>query len=135
MRIAAKPLLGALLAVLAVLPESPLMAQETSQDMLVGRWEGALDVGGGQQLRLAFVIEADDEGALSAVLYSLDQTPDPIPTSGVAFADGTLTIEVAAVAGGYEGAMQEDGTFAGTWSQGMNSLPLALTKAEDDGSG
>jgi hypothetical protein len=47
-----------------------------------------------------------------------------------AFADGTLTITFASIAGSYEATLEGD-TLAGTWSQSGMSFPLELTRKKD----
>src|SRR5262245_61285739 len=62
---------------------------------VVGDWIGSLDADG-QTIRLAIHITKRD-GTLAATLDSLDQGAMGIPVSKVGYADGVLTLELAAV--------------------------------------
>ena len=109
-----------------------MAAPAAAQSDVAGRWEGTLETPAGN-LTVVFEIEQGDDGTLSTTMYSPDQTPQPIPTGETTFEDGTLTITVPGVGGGYEGTLNDDGAVEGTWSQGPNSLPLVLSKADGGG--
>ena len=117
-------LLGAMLSV-------QVNAQETPET-IVGDWAGALSLPTGN-LRIVFHISQDAEGKLSATMDSPDQQAFGIATSSTHFADGKLTIEAAAIQGKYVGTLSEDGqSLSGEWSQGPATLPLALSKTEEE---
>jgi len=100
-----------------------------SQPNLVGDWAGTLDAGPAQ-LRLLLHIKADQNGALSGTLDSIDQGANDIPISNVAFKDGKLSLNVAAVNGTYEGTVNKDATeINGTWTQGQ-ALDLNFKRAQ-----
>jgi pimeloyl-ACP methyl ester carboxylesterase len=110
---------------------SPTAASAQADEALVGTWEGALDVGGGNQLPIVFNISRGDDGSLTATMDSPAQQAFGIPVNSVSLEAGAVTMEIAAVTGGYAGTLSEDGTaIEGTWSQGPNSLPLNVTKSE-----
>lgn len=94
---------------------------------LAGDWSGALDVQG-IELRLVLHVKTAG-GTTSATLDSLDQEAFGIPVSSITRAGDKMSFEVAAVGGSFTGTLASDGKgVAGTWSQGGNSLPLALTR-------
>jgi hypothetical protein len=103
-----------------------------AQSDVVGRWEGTLATPQGA-LTVVFEIEAGEDGALGTTMYSPDQTPQPIPTGETTFMDGELVVTVPAVQGRYEGSLDEEGAFVGTWSQGPASLELTLSRVEGGG--
>jgi dipeptidyl aminopeptidase/acylaminoacyl peptidase len=111
---------------------SPGAAQEPD-DVLVGRWEGSLDTGAGQ-LPIVFNITRGEDGSLTATMDSPAQGAFGIPVTAVSLEGSAVSLEVAAVAGGYAGTLSEDGSsIAGTWSQGPASLPLDVTRSDGDG--
>ncbi|HLF12838.1 MAG TPA: hypothetical protein VJA26_16670 [Gammaproteobacteria bacterium] len=106
----------------------PALAVHTAaaQTDLVGTWQGALQVAPGSTLNIHFVITAQPGGAYGVVVTSPDSGGiKDVPASGVAFADGRLDVEVAALSGGYKGELR-DGVIEGEWSQEGTTLPLTL---------
>ncbi len=99
---------------------------------LVGTWEGALSVPGGE-LPVVFHIEqaegAQGEEALAATMDSPQQGATGIPVATVAFDGDSLRLEVPAIGGAYAGAVRDD-TIRGTWTQMGQSLPLTLRRVE-----
>ncbi|MGH9665536.1 MAG: hypothetical protein ACRD9L_14015, partial [Bryobacteraceae bacterium] len=63
---------------------------------ILGNWQGTLDVGTAK-LRLAFHIVENKTGGLTATLDSLDQNARGIPVQEVTFADGRLSLKLAAI--------------------------------------
>ena len=105
------------LALLIIVP-SLAHAQDLSGD-----WQGTLSASGAE-LRLVLHITKSADGSLKATLDSVDQGTNGIPVSSVTLKDSTLSLEIEAVHGTYEGKVSADGkTISGTWSQGA-SLPL-----------
>ena len=95
----------------------------TSQAPVVGDWSGTLNAGP-TQLRLLLHIKAAKDGTLTGTLDSIDQGANDIPISTVAFKEGKLELNVAAVNGTYEGTVNKDASeITGTWTQGQ---PLEL---------
>ena len=107
---------------------SALFAQD-----LTGTWQGTLPLPTGPQIRIVFKISAADAGALRAVMYSIDQTPQPI-AGAVTVQGAAITVSVAAFDGKFEGRLSADGkTIAGTLTQGAGpAVALNLTKATAD---
>lgn len=104
----------------------PVAVQAETPFDPAGDWQGTLVVPGAE-LRLVFHIERDGDG-LSATVDSVDQGADGIPTESTTFEDGKLKVTLPAIGGTYEGELQDDGTFSGTWSQGPAKLPLVLER-------
>jgi hypothetical protein len=93
-----------------------------------GDWLGTLSVGAAQ-LHLVVHITATPDGVLHATMDSVDQGANGIPVTSITLKDGTLTLEIAAVHGGYTGTVNPTATeIKGTWMQGQ-PLPLDLHKS------
>jgi len=108
-----------------------LFAQQAQR--ITGTWQGVLKVSG-IELRIVFKIKQTDGGSLTATMDSPDQGATDIPTSGVSFENGKLRIEVAAVAGLYEGTVDaKTGEISGQWQQGGRSLALVLKRSTEAG--
>ncbi len=117
----------ALLAMTTPLAAPALAATPAPAAGPAGDWLGALDVGS-VKLRLALHIEKKSDGALEAVLDSIDQGAK-IPIGAVAFESGKLTLSIPAIAASYEGTMSAAGdTLVGNWSQGGRALPLTFER-------
>ena len=71
------------------------------------RWQGTLD--SGQKLRIILQIEKVPDGGLKGLLYSIDQSPNPIPANTISFAGNTLKFTVEAFHASYEGTLSPDG--------------------------
>jgi hypothetical protein len=105
-------------------------ACSVSAQQVTGDWQGTLSAGG-SQLRLKLHISKSTDGALEAVLDSIDQGANGIPVSSISVQDGKLNLGVDAVHGTYEGKVAADGnTITGTWSQGQ-PLPLDFRRAAE----
>jgi hypothetical protein len=87
---------------------------------IAGDWAGTLKAGPAE-LRLVLHL-AKAESGWKATLDSIDQAANGIPVSSAKFQNGTLTLEVDAVQGHYEGRLSGD-TITGTWTQAQ-ALPL-----------
>lgn len=101
---------------------------------VAGDWEGEMSAGG-QSIGVIFHVTEKDDGSLSGTMDVPAQGAMGIPADETTFADGTLTLIFNSVPGGgrYEGTLSEDEhSLEGTWSQGPNSLPLNLTKIEEE---
>lgn len=94
---------------------------------ITGAWSGVLEVQG-TQLRLVFHIAATEEG-YSATFDSPDQGGKDIPVAKTTFVDAELTLEMKNIGATYTGTL-EDGVFDGTFEQGLQSLPLKLSRDE-----
>ena len=106
--------------VLALVITAPTYAQSVDGD-----WYGALDVGGGQQLRLALHLTPDGKGGFTGSLDSLDQGAKGISVTAGTVVKSVMKFEVPQISGSYEGKIAAGGkSVDGTWSQAGNSLPL-----------
>ncbi len=99
---------------------------------LVGQWQGTLS-NQGKELRLVFKIETAGQGnALSATLYSIDQSPNPIPAT-ITVQGGAVKIAVAIAGITVDGKLSPDNnSIVGTFAQGPGSTPLTLVRATGD---
>ncbi len=105
----------------------PLAAEST--DAVVGDWRGVLTVQG-TELPIVFMITNTDS-VLGASMVSPAQSTAEIPADSVIFEAGRIEIKIAAIGGGYSGALGEDGTLSGTLSQGGQSWPLNFERADE----
>lgn len=113
------------LALLAVL--SVTVSSRAADETVVGDWEGMI----AEQLRVVFHVTTDEEGNLSATLDSPDQGAFGVPFDRVEYAEGQLELGLAAAQASYVGTVSGDAsTMEGTWTQGGQSLPLVMKRAE-----
>jgi uncharacterized protein (TIGR03435 family) len=112
------------LIAVAALPGNALFAQT-----LAGTWQGTVQAG--KDLRIVIKISTTDADTFKAVLYSInDQMPQGMPAGPVTLQGSTLKMSVPGIGAAYEGKVSADGnSITGTWSQGIESLPLNLTRA------
>jgi len=109
---------------LAVLALTTLKAQN-----ITGTWQGMLQGPQGMPLRTVIKVALDND-KLKATLYSIDQTPQPIPASTFTKDGPSIKMTIAAMNGTYEGKLSGDGnSITGTWTQGGPVSPLNLTRA------
>jgi pimeloyl-ACP methyl ester carboxylesterase len=95
-----------------------------------GIWDGTLKVPG-VELRVLFKIKREEGGKFSATMDSVTQGVKGIPVSSVTQEGRRVVLEAKAIAGVFEGELNEQGTeLAGTWKQAGQSLPLALVRLE-----
>jgi hypothetical protein len=117
-------------AVLAV--ATPLWAEDKKPASPVGLWLGVLKVGP-IDLRLVFQIDPDkdDKEKLTAKMFSIDQTDQPIPVKTAASADGKLTHDLPDLKAKFEGKLSDKGdTVSGTFEQAGQTFPLKLDRIE-----
>ena len=94
---------------------------------ITGTWQGPIQAQGGRELRTVIKITADG-GALRAVMYSIDQTPQPFAGT-ITLQGSAVKMSVPALSGTFEGRLSADGTaIAGTWTQGGPPLTLNLKR-------
>jgi pimeloyl-ACP methyl ester carboxylesterase len=110
--------------IVAGLGAAPLRGQ------VVGDWSGSLSAGGAEYFLVFHVTEAED--GLAATMDSPDQGAYGIEASSAVYANDTLTVGFAAIAGEYVGTLSEDGNLTGTWTQGGQAFPLELSPAEEE---
>jgi hypothetical protein len=117
---------------IAASPSGVLLAQ--SAQSITGTWQGTLKVGN-KDLRVVVKISTTDKDALEAVVYSIDQNPQPTPAREVTLQGETLRISVPptgiiTVAFTYEGKVSADGnSVEGTFTQAPVRVPLKLARA------
>jgi uncharacterized protein (TIGR03435 family) len=93
---------------------------------ITGNWQGTLHAG--KDLRIVVKITKDD-GKLKVLDYSIDQSSQPMNTSGATLQGMVFKYTIPSVGGSYEGKLSADGnTIIGTWTQGR-ALPLTLVRA------
>ncbi len=101
----------------------PLFGQDFS-----GTWQGMLQAG--KELRIILKVTKADGGTLKALFYSIDQTGQAFPTSGVTIQGSTLKVAVPSIGGTFEGKLGPEGdTLAGNWTQGPAPIALNLKRA------
>ena len=104
-----------------------LAASVYAQD-ITGIWQGTLH-SRPQDQRLVLRIGKNDAGGYRALLYSIDQSPDPVPADSVVLEGANLKLAFSLVGFSYEGKLSPDGSsIAGTATQGV-PLPLELKRA------
>jgi pimeloyl-ACP methyl ester carboxylesterase len=93
-------------------------------------WQGTLK--DAPKFRVVLQIEKASDGKLKGTIYSIDQTPTPLPTTTISFAANKLTLTVDAIRASYEGTLSPDGkTITGVMTQGKpNPLTLVRTTKE-----
>ncbi len=124
-----KKLIMRCIIALALLSGSVLFAQ--AQD-ITGTWQGTIKVPG-RDLRTVIKILKGDNGALKAVMYSIDQGGQGMGASAITQEGATVKMSVTAIGGTYEGKLTPDGNLIeGTWTQGTASFPLVLDRATND---
>jgi hypothetical protein len=94
-------------------------------------WEGKLSIGAGLSLRIVVHVGKTAEGKLTAKMDSPDQGAKGLKVDTITLDKTTLSFEMKALLGSYEGKLNAEGTeAAGTWTQAGNSLPLTLKKTD-----
>jgi len=92
-----------------------------------GNWQGTLK--DGKDLRLILVVSKSSDG-LHGKLYSVDETAQPYTVSSISQDGSTVKFAIDLNGTTYEGKMRADHTvISGTWTQGLTSRPLDLTRA------
>ena len=93
-----------------------------------GLWQGTLEVGGGNQLRLGMKLSRGENGAAIGTLISYSQGNAEIPVSTVTLKGKEVNLDVRAVSGGYRGTLGDNGEITGEWSQGGGTAPLTFKR-------
>src|SRR6516165_691790 len=107
-----------------------LPALSFAQD-ISGTWQGTLHVPQ-QDLRLVIQIAKKDQGPYTAFLYSIDQSPDPIPFTSVGVEGSNLKLTIELVRASYEGRLSRgENSIAGSWKQSTET-PLELNRATEE---
>jgi len=95
---------------------------------ITGKWNGIFKVQG-TQLRLGFNISQTDKG-YSSTMDSPDQGAFGIPVTSISYESSVLKLEIASAGIQYEGNLNEENVFVGTFKQRGQSFPLNLTKGK-----
>jgi uncharacterized protein (TIGR03435 family) len=110
------------IAALAVFPGT-LLGQS-----LVGTWQGTLQLPN-RELRVVLKISTADNDTLKAMFYSIDQGGTAIPASSLVAQGVAMKIALPGIGASYEGKVSADhNSIAGTFTQGLQPLPLNLTR-------
>jgi len=112
-----------ILVIFVILTNLSIYSQDIS-----GKWNGILKVQG-IQLRLVFNIAQTEKG-YSSTMDSPDQGAKGIPVTSTSYENSILKLEVSNAAIQYEGTLDKNNAFVGTFKQGGQSFPLVLTKEE-----
>jgi uncharacterized protein (TIGR03435 family) len=111
----------------AVMLAAMLGVSARAQD-LSGNWQGTLKAG--RDLRVIFSLSKGEKDAWTAKMYSIDQGGQSIPVSSVTRNESNIKMSVDMIGGTFNGKLSEDGkTMTGTWTQGLQPLPLTLVHA------
>ena len=107
-------------------------AQPAEDTRFVGSWSGELGIEQvGMSLRLAFDIDADEAGMLTATFASPDQGVYGIPVDSVLARGDSLRIVLLVAASEFAGSLSEDSqSIEGSWRQAGLNLPLVLERSE-----
>ena len=111
------------LILFVILTNLSIYAQDIS-----GKWNGILKVQG-IQLRLVFNVTQTEKG-YSSTMDSPDQGAKGIPVTSTNYENSILKLEVSSAGIHYEGTLDKNNAFVGTFKQGGQSFPLVLTKEE-----
>jgi len=106
-----------------ILTSLSIFAQDIS-----GKWNGILNVQG-TQLRLVFNITRADNG-YSSTMDSPDQGATGIPVTSTSYENSILKLEISTAGIQYEGTLDKENVFVGTFKQAGQSFPLNLTKGK-----
>src|SRR5271157_6156566 len=81
-------------------------------------WEGKLSIGAGLSLRIVVHVGKTSEGKLTAKMDSPDQGARGLKVDTITLDKTTLSFEMKALLGRYEGKLNAEGTeAAGTWTR------------------
>jgi len=94
---------------------------------LVGTWSGTLAVNGVQR-QLVLTLANQPDGTSTGTFLNVEEGLE-IPIAAITQAASSVTLEIRAVAGGYTGVLNGEGTeLTGTLTQGSATLPLTFKK-------
>ncbi len=103
-------------------------ALSMSGQSIACQWNGVLKVQG-IQLRIVFNITQTDKG-YSSTMDSPDQGSKGIPVTSTSYENSILKLEISNAGIQYEGTLDKENAFVGTFKQGGQSFPLVLTKTK-----
>ncbi len=93
---------------------------------ITGQWNGILIVQG-TQLRLVFNITQTNND-YSSTMDSPDQGAKGIPVTSTSYENSILKLEISSAGIQYEGTLDKDNIFIGTFKQAGQSFPLDLSR-------
>jgi hypothetical protein len=109
------------------LPPSAYAKREGSP--LQGVWKGTLEVG--VPVRVVVKISETSPGKFIGTMDSPDQGARNIPLTTAEYAKPTARFDITSIDSHFEGTLNDDGSaIDGTWTQGPNSIPCLLTRAD-----
>jgi uncharacterized protein (TIGR03435 family) len=95
---------------------------------LTGTWQGTLDAG--RPLRVVLTVTNGAGGSLNALFYSIDQSPQGVPVSGLWLQASVVKFAIPVAGVTFEGRLSADGSLiVGTFTQGGRPLTLNLAHA------
>jgi len=107
-------------------------AKAPVQGKLAGNWQGTLETGQGDGLRIVVKVAGDD-GKYRGALYSLDQGGEPIALSSVSLHGTDVNFTSKIIGLTYKGTLNPDGnTMSGSSTQGKETLTLNLTRVSEE---
>jgi uncharacterized protein (TIGR03435 family) len=100
---------------------------------IAGDWQGTLEFPTpgrpSAKYRLVLRVAKTPDGAWTALNYSIDQSPEPMQTSGVSLHGSIFSFSIPSLHGSYEGDVSADGrSIHGAWTQGA-PRPLDFVRA------
>jgi len=113
---------------IVIIALATLISLSTYAQDISGKWNGILKVQG-VQLRLVFNITQTEKG-YSSTMDSPDQGATGIPVTATSYENSILKLEVSNAGIHYEGTLDKENTFVGTFKQGGQSFPLVLIKGK-----
>src|SRR5690242_16257185 len=100
-------------AILSVVALLSLSAGVARAQGLTGTWQGTLDAG--RPLRIVMSVTNGDAGSLNALFYSIDQSPQAVPVSGLSLQGAAVKFAIPVAGITFEGRLSADASsIAGT---------------------
>ncbi len=96
---------------------------------LEGFWAGTLQIEG-KTMRAWVEFTKADDGTLTGVAESPDETPEKIPVTTIRQDGRNVTISIAALNGVWEGKFTDSGELEGKWTQDGAAHPLNFKKSK-----
>lgn len=106
-----------------------LAAQENINQRFTGNWSGEMELSG-SKLELIYKISLEENGELSAKMDVPAQGARDLPVNKAEVKTDSIFLQVAMIAGRFEGKMINDTTISGNWSQSGLNFPLTLNRTE-----
>ena len=108
---------------------APIFSQSSFDP--TGIWQGKIKISPAVQLSIVLHVDKKDDGSLSALMDSPDQSAYGIKVDEIVATQDSLQFTVKTIGGKYSSLFNKDSMMlAGTWSQGAYSFPLDLKKTE-----